>query len=152
MQTNPVTEPILIVEDDPNDVLLLKLALKKNAMEGNVQIVNDGQEAIHYLQGNPPYDDRQKYPFPRLIYTDVKMRRRDGFDMLKWLRDNPDCAVIPVIILSASEQDSDIKKAYELGANAYLVKPSSLNDLAEMIHISMDFWRICQKPHVPSKC
>ncbi|MDB6125464.1 MAG: two-component response regulator [Pedosphaera sp.] len=82
MQTNPATEPILIAEDDPNDVLLLQLALKKNGMEGSVQIVGDGQEAINYLRGEPPYNDRQKYPFPRLIYTDLKMRRRDGFDML----------------------------------------------------------------------
>jgi CheY-like chemotaxis protein len=152
MLTNPITEPVLIVEDDPNDAFLLQLALKKNGLDGNIHYVKDGQEALDYLSGNPPYDDRQQHPFPSIIYTDLKMPKHDGFDILRWLNERPDCAVIPVVVLSASAEDQDIKKAYQLGANAYLVKPSTLNQLTEMLQISMRFWGISQKPARPSKC
>ncbi|MDB6122764.1 MAG: response regulator receiver protein [Pedosphaera sp.] len=152
MLTNPITEPVLVVEDDPNDALLLKIALQKNGLDGNIHFVSDGQEAMDYLSGIPPYDDRQKHPFPSLIYTDLKMPRQDGFEVLKWLNDRPDCSVIPIIVLSASAEDRDIKKAYQLGANAYLVKPSTINQLTEMLHTCMRFWGICQKPAGPAKC
>src|SRR4051812_8874191 len=153
MLTNPITEPVLVVEDDPNDALLLKIALQKNGLDGNIHFVNDGQEAIDYLSGTPPYDDRQQHPFPFLVYTDLKMPRHDGFDVLQWIDESPDCAVIPVIVLSASGEDKDIKRAYQLGANAYLVKPSTLTQLTEMIRVSMSFWGVCQKPAAaPAKC
>ncbi|EEF59548.1 response regulator [Pedosphaera parvula] len=152
MLTNSKTEPILIVEDLEDDVLLLQMALKRNEVQGQVCIVSNGQEAVDYLRGLPPYDDRNKYPFPYIIYSDLKMPLMNGFELLTWIKSHTDCSVIPFIILTASAQESDVKRAFELGANAYLVKPSTLKELTEMIGKSLGFWEISQKPRPPEKC
>jgi CheY-like chemotaxis protein len=152
MQTIPSQEPILIAEDNLDDVFLLKRALRRNGAESNVYLVGDGQEAIDYLRGEPPFDDRFKYPFPEVIYTDLKMPRMGGLEVIKWLKGHPDCGVIPIIVLSASQQDEDIRQAYQLGANAYLVKPTTLDELTEMVRVTMEFWKMCHKPQTPAKC
>src|SRR5258708_6317532 len=109
--------------------MLLRLALNRCGIKNPVQIVTDGQEAIEYLQGAGKYHDRSQYPFPSVIFTDLKMPRVGGFEILEWLRAHPECSVIPVIILSASRLEADVQRAYQLGGNAYLVKPSKLEDL-----------------------
>jgi CheY-like chemotaxis protein len=143
---------ILVAEDEPNDVLLLRKALMRAGIENPIQIVGDGSEAIKYLQGEGEYADRVHHPFPSIIFTDLKMPRLGGFEILKWLRDHPHCNVIPVIVLSASAEDKDIKEAYDLGANAYLVKPARLGELQQMMQISFKFWNQCAKPAVPQNC
>lgn len=152
MQSNSTQEHILIAEDNPDDVFLLKRALKRNGAERNVFFVGDGQEAIDYLRGAPPYDNRVLYPFPSVIYTDLKMPRVGGLEVVKWLKEHPDCGIIPAIVLTASQQDEDIKNAYQLGANAYLVKPTTLDQLTEMIRVTVDFWRMCEKPKILASC
>ncbi len=143
---------ILIVEDDENDMMLLKMALAKEGIKNPLQVVRDGYEAIEYLRAEGQYKDRAKFPFPSVIFTDLKMPRMSGFEVLAWLRNHPECSVIPVIILSASNQDADVKRAYQMGANAYLVKPSQISGLQEMVKTAFDFWALCEKPHVPDKC
>ncbi|MDB6022017.1 MAG: two-component system response regulator [Pedosphaera sp.] len=143
---------ILIIEDDPNDALLLQKALSRERITNPLQVVHDGQEAIEYLQGEGPYQDRARFPFPSVIFTDLKMPRRSGFEVLEWLRCHPDCSVIPLIILTNSKIDADIKRAYEMGANAYLVKPASLQDLQEMVKTAYNFWAWCEKPHLAGNC
>ena len=143
---------ILIIEDDHNDVLLLKSALKRENINNPIQVVHDGQEGIDYLQGEGKFHDRDKYPFPSVIFTDLKMPRLSGFDVLTWLKSHPDCFVLPVIVLSASKLDEDIKKAYQMGANAYMVKPSQIEELQEMIKTAYKFWAYCEKPRMPVKC
>ncbi len=143
---------ILIAEDNDDDVNLLKLALTRAGINDPVHVVPNGQEAIDYLCGNGRYDDRAQFPFPKIILTDLKMPRMGGFDVLEWLKSHPECGVIPVIILSASKQDSDIKKAYQMGANAYLCKPARIEDLQEMVKTAFQFWAWCEMPHVPGKC
>lgn len=143
---------ILIIEDDENDVLILKHALTRAGINNPVQVVNDGQQAIDYLRGEGEYCDRIRFPFPKVIFTDLKMPRMGGFDVLHWLRTHPECSVIPVIILSASKQDQDIKRAYEMGANAYLVKPAKIEDLQEMVKTAFNFWAWCEIPHVAGNC
>jgi CheY-like chemotaxis protein len=143
---------ILIVEDDENDVLILKSALKRAGVEQAIQVVGNGREAIDYLCANGPYADRTKFPFPKAIFTDLKMPVMGGFEVLEWLRKHPECSVVPVIILSASKLDADVKHAYQMGANAYLVKPGSIKDLEQMVKTAFDFWRWCQVPIVPQKC
>jgi CheY-like chemotaxis protein len=143
---------ILIAEDDANDVLILKKALERADIKYPIYVVPDGQEAIDYLRGEGQYSDRTKFPFPNVVFMDLKMPRMSGFDVLEWSKNNPECAVIPVIILSASKQDEDIKKAYQMGANAYLVKPSQIGDLQEMVKTSFSFWAWCEKPNVSGKC
>lgn len=152
MQSNPSLEHILIAEDNPDDVFLLKRALKRNGADANVFFVGDGQEAIDYLRGEPPYDDRVLYPFPSVVYTDLKMPRVGGLEVVKWLKEHPDCGIIPIIVLTASQQDEDIQHAYQLGANAYLVKPTTLDQLTEMIRVTVVFWKMCEKPKIPVSC
>lgn len=143
---------ILIIEDDPNDVILLERALSRENINNPIQVVRDGQEAINYLQGEGKYSDRVQFPFPSVIFTDLKMPRLSGFDVLEWLRRHPECSVIPIIILTASKLDEDIKKAYQMGANAYLVKPSQIGELQEMVKTAYNFWAWCEKPRLSGKC
>jgi CheY-like chemotaxis protein len=141
---------ILVAEDDPNDVLLLKRAFLKNGLNNPVHTSPDGDDAINYLQGEGPYRDRQKYPFPSLLITDLKMPRSSGFDILKWLHSHPDCQIIPVIVFSASRQEQDILMAYRSGANAFIHKPATFEKLTEIIRITAEFWNLCEKPSLPS--
>src|ERR1041385_2145111 len=97
--------PILVIEDNEDDVFLLKRALAGEGINNPVQVVNDGLEAINYLEGKGKYHDRIQFPFPSVIFSDLKMPRMNGFDVLQWLRTHPDCSVIPIIILSTSRED-----------------------------------------------
>lgn len=143
---------ILIVEDLSNDVILLKMALRRAGVHNPVQVVNDGQQAIEYLCGSAIYADRTKFPFPRLIFSDLKMPRMGGFEILAWLKKHPECSVIPLIFLTASSLDEDIKRAYQMGANAYLVKPTKIEDLQEMVKTAFQFWTWCAIPSVTGNC
>ena len=107
---------ILILEDDPNDVVLIKRALKKNNILNPLQIMGDGVEGIDYLSGKGEYGDRIRFPFPRFIIMDLKMPRMGGLEVLQWLQDHPECQVIPTLVLSSSKLPTDIVRAYKLGA------------------------------------
>ncbi len=134
-----MTKTILQVEDDPNDVFLLQHALKKAGVKNPFQVVNDGQEAINYLKGEGPFADRQKFPFPCLVLLDLKLPLVMGLDVLKWIRQQLKIPVV-VIVLSASAEDTDVAEAYQLGANAFLTKPSEASKLNEMVKAISDFW------------
>jgi CheY-like chemotaxis protein len=109
---------VLWVEDDPNDVVLIRRAFKKAGIEP-VHVCANGEDAVNYLQGVAPYNDRAQFPFPNLIITDLKMPKVNGLDFLRWLRAHPQCRVLPVVVFSASAQTSDIEQVYHLGANGY---------------------------------
>jgi len=143
---------ILVAEDDENDVLLLKRAFSKNGINNPTHVSRDGADACAYLKGEGAYQDREKYPFPSIIITDLKMPRFSGFEILEWLKNHPDCHVIPVIVLSASRQEDDVKKAYQLGANAFLHKPSTSAELEKLVRTVADFWNMCEKPRLPTGC
>jgi len=144
--------PVLIAEDNPDDAELLRQAIRLAGTENPVQIVPDGRKAIEYLEGKDGYADRQAFPFPEVIFTDLKMPVVSGFELLEWLRNHPECRVVPLIVLSSSQYDADVKRAYELGANCYLTKPSSLKAFGEMIGQTLRFWEMCTRPEVPVKC
>ncbi|HZQ46640.1 MAG TPA: response regulator [Verrucomicrobiae bacterium] len=143
---------ILIAEDLENDVVLLKMALQREGIHNPIQVVQDGKEAIDYLCGHGIYADRNKYPFPRLLFCDLKMPRMGGFEILKWLRSHSECSIIPVIILTASGQDEDVRRAYQMGANAYLVKPAKIGDLQKMVKTAFEFWAWCAIPSIAGNC
>jgi CheY-like chemotaxis protein len=143
---------IMVAEDDENDVLLLLRALKKIGMGDSVNVCRDGVDAIEYLQGRGQYDDRQRHPFPNVIITDLKMPRKGGMEVLRWLREHPECHVIPLIVLSSSNQYRDVSDAYREGANCYLKKPSSFEELQHLMKALFDFWSLCEKPEVPEVC
>jgi CheY-like chemotaxis protein len=139
---------ILVCEDDPNDALFLKRSLAKAGITNPLFFAEDGVVGIEYLEGNGKFSDRQQYPFPGQIITDLKMPRKNGFDILVWLKNHPDCSVIPAIVWSSSAQASDVKKAYELGANCYLQKPSRHEDWVIQLKLLFDFWNTCQIPRL----
>jgi CheY-like chemotaxis protein len=137
---------ILVIEDDPNDVLLLKRALKKNVINNPVCTLPDGEEAIEYLSGRGRYADRNAHPVPHVIILDLKMPRKSGLEVLEWLKDHPQYRVIPTIVLTSSKLNEDVVKAYGLGANSYMVKPSNFDDLQQMMKTAYEYWSFCLKP------
>lgn len=140
---------ILIVEDDPNDVLFLKRALKKNEIHNPICTLSDGEEAISYLSGLGKYADRGAHPFPRVIILDLKMPRKSGLEVLEWLKEHPQYRVIPTIVLTSSKLNEDVVKAYGLGANSYMVKPSNFDDLQRLMKAAHEYWSLCLKPEMP---
>jgi CheY-like chemotaxis protein len=136
---------ILLIDDSEDDTFLLQRALDREKVPCFVRNVADGAEAVSYLEGKGRYADRAKSPFPNIIFTDLKMPKMDGFSLLSWLRKNPKCQLLPAMVLSSSAEETDIEKAYRLGANAYLVKPSSMAELQKLVRHAYEFWSACAK-------
>lgn len=132
-------KPILQVEDDPNDVFFLKHAMNKAAVANPIQVAVDGQQAIDYLKGVGKFADREIFPLPCLVLLDLKLPYVMGLEVLKWIRSRPMDSLI-VLILSASAEGGDIARAYQLGANAFLTKPSEASKLATLAKAIKDFW------------
>lgn len=127
------SEPvILLVDDDLNDRTLLRRAFLKAAPEMDLRMAKDAFEAEDYLTGREPYSNRLAHPLPSLILLDLKMPRRSGIEFLSWLRQQEELAEIPVIVLSSSQESSDIARSYDLGARSYLVKNVDLNELQRL--------------------
>ncbi len=124
---------MLHVEDDPNDTLLFQHACRKAGVIFDLQAVSDGDQAIAYLRGANDFSDRGKYPLPQLILLDLKMPRVSGFDVLAWIRSEDSLKQMPVVVLTSSNHDADIKRAYDLGAKSYLVKPVGFEALVDLV-------------------
>lgn len=133
-------EHILLAKDNEDYALLFQRALQTARIQAHLQIVRDGREAVDYLSGAEPYDDRIKHPFPKLVLLDLKMPRMDGFEVLSAVRQRLGFTRLPVIVLTHSDNPADIKRAYELGATSYFQKPDSLEGLDEMIHVLHAYW------------
>jgi len=141
---------ILLAEDNENDVVMLRRAARQAKFTNPVQVVEDGEEAIAYLLGDRKYADRRRYPLPGLLLLDLKMPRRNGFEVLQWLREQPDFAQLQVIVLSSSDEISDINRAYELGANSFLVKPMFFSEFVGMLEALHSYClRVWQQPKRP---
>jgi CheY-like chemotaxis protein len=122
---------ILLVEDTEDDVFLMERAMSKAGITVPLQLANDGQEAIDYLSGAGEFSDRTKYPLPSVIFLDLKLPFVHGFEVLRWIKQQPSLADVPVAILSSSLEDSDREKSQELGAKTFLVKPPTPEMLVE---------------------
>ncbi len=144
--------PILIAEDDENDAFILQRALRNAGFHNPFHISPDGADVIRYLKGEAPYHDREKFHFPRIIITDLKMPNIDGFELLEWLKNHEHCNIIPRLVFSSSQQPQDVSRAYRLGANSYLLKPATFEELVEQLKVVLRYWNLCQKPQVPSRC
>ncbi len=136
---------VLLVEDNEDDVFLMVRALKSAGVELPLQVVTDGQQAVDYLLGRGKHEDRAAYPLPAMIFLDIKMPQVSGLEVLRWLRDQPDLKRIVVIILTSSNQPADVRLAYELGANSYVVKPASFQQLAEFAKAFKLYWLTCNR-------
>ena len=124
---------VLYVENDENDIFLFHRALKRLGFAHRFESTKNGRAALAYLQGEGPFADRQRYPWPALLVLDLKMPELSGLDVLRWLRAQPAFASLPVLLLSSSTQPSDIEEASRGGANAYAVKPGTPQQLEEML-------------------
>jgi CheY-like chemotaxis protein len=142
---------ILWVEDDPNDVLLVQRASRKFGIEP-VHICRNGEDAVRYLQGEDPYDNRTKFPLPNLIITDLNMPRFNGLELLRWLRVHPKCHLLPIVLFSASAEPQDIEAGYRLGASAFFQKPMGFDRLIVLVGKIFDYWAAALPPVAPQKC
>lgn len=136
----PKNATILLVEDNADDVLLIQRSFKKLSLRAQVVTAPDGEEAMRYLYrelGRPEEDQRV---LPKLILLDLYMPRMDGFQFLTWLRQRSEFRHLPVIILTGSAFSPDVKQAYTLGANSFLVKPNDLSELTAALKEVIDFW------------
>lgn len=143
--TNSIS--ILIADDDAQDTLLVRLAAQRAALEMRLDVVKDGEEAIDYLMGRSAYADRQAYPFPAMMLLDLKMPRVNGFDVLDFVRRQPGLRQLPIVIFSSSDDPKDIRRAYDSGANSYLCKPHSNDDLSALLRALEEYW--CKFNHFP---
>jgi CheY-like chemotaxis protein len=140
LQETPTPQSILLVEDDSNDVLLVRRAFRKANIQIPINIVADGEEAIAYLTNQSPYDDPEQYPVPSLILLDLKLPRITGLEFLEWCRNQPRFKRLLVVVLTSSQEHPDVSKAYDLGANSYLVKPLKFDDLMTLMKNVYDYW------------
>jgi CheY-like chemotaxis protein len=124
---------ILHVEDESNDHLLVKIAFRKAELQVNLQIAEDGDEAIAYLNGNGVYSDRSSYPLPNLILLDLRLPRKSGLEFLNWMQSQPALKTLPVVTLSSSEQPDDRDKACAQGAHDYFCKPVAIGPLQQVV-------------------
>jgi len=134
------TPRILFAEDDENDVFFMQRAFAEAGLPHTLHVVSDGQEAIDYLSGEEKYTNRKQYPLPSLLILDLKMPRRTGMEVLEWIRGRPELRSLPVIILSSTAHRHDVERAYALGANAFVAKPSSTEQRTELARMIKGFW------------
>jgi CheY-like chemotaxis protein len=135
-----ILSPLLLVEDMEPDVFFMQRAWKRAVIANPLHVVGDGQEALEYLSGTGKFAHRTEFPMPGLVLLDLKIPRVLGLDVLKWIREQTALKTLPVIILTSSHDESDVEKAYQLGANSFLVKPHSPDQLADMVKSFRDYW------------
>ncbi len=131
---------ILLVEDDLNDVMLIKRAFGKSRIVNPIACVENGEDAVAYLRGDGKYADRRQHPLPFMLLLDLKLPRLSGHEVLQWLRGQPLLKRLPVVVLTSSREPVDINRAYELGANSYLVKPVVFEEFAALMRQLQVYW------------
>ena len=136
---------ILLAEDDKNDVFFMQRAFNKARLANPLIIVPDGEEAIQYLKGEGKYP-RASNPFPVLLLLDLHLPKKSGFEVLEWLRSQPVLKRLPAVILTTSSDGPDINRAYDLGANSYLIKPPTPEALKELVERVGGYWLMLNTP------
>lgn len=136
---NPIGT-ILLVEDNSDDVFFMRRACKSVGLQNPLHVVEDGNKAIDYLAGNGQFADRAAFPLPCVMLLDLKLPGKSGLEVLGWIQERPEFVTSVVIVLTTSREPRDIQEAYRLGANAYLVKPTSPTQLVEVVSSIKSFW------------
>ena len=131
---------VLMVEDNEDDVLVVRRAFRAAGILNPVIVARTGEEAITYLEAKGRYWSRAEFPLPRIILLDLKMPGLDGFDTLSWIRSRDEFAGIAVIVLTSSGQLRDIQRAYQLGANSFIVKETEFRDVVTMSKMLKEYW------------
>lgn len=137
--TNCFQHIVLLVEDNADDLIFIQRAIRKAGVSIFLQHVENGEEAVSYLLGEGFYSDRERYPFPALIVTNMKMPRMNGLELLTWIKQQPTLKHLPVLVMSSSENPDEMSKVAALDGSSYFVKTSSLGALTEVVKQMMSF-------------
>jgi CheY-like chemotaxis protein len=131
---------VLIAEDSPGDLLLLRRAFTQIGHSYPVQYVHDGEEAIAYLAGEGKFEKRREFPLPDFFLLDLKMPRKNGFEVLQWLQTQPTLSRLRTVVLTTSDDIRDISKAYQLGAASFLTKPLNFTEFKDTLQSLFNYW------------
>ena len=131
---------IAIVEDDPDDVALIKRAFRRAEVSNPLVFLSDGDSAVSYLEGSGPFADRDGAQHPMLMLLDLKLPRRSGLEVLEWVRGRADLNPLTVVVLTSSREARDLQRAYELGVTSYLVKPVHFDELLNLTRALKLYW------------
>jgi CheY-like chemotaxis protein len=131
---------ILLAEDNETDVLLTRRAFTKVGLLNPLQVVSDGEQAIAYLSGTDQYANRDEYPLPVLLLLDLKMPKKNGLEVLEWVRQQPTLRALRIVVLTTSDLFRDVNRAYELGANSYIVKPVEMEHFLRISETLKGYW------------
>lgn len=137
---------ILLVEDNPDDVVLTERALKKARIANKVVVARDGVEALDFLFGTGAYSGRDTSATPELVLLDLKLPKLDGLEVLQRLRDDQRTRLLPVVVLTSSREDRDLTRSYELGANSYIRKPVDFKQFAKAVKDLGLYWLVLNEP------
>lgn len=140
---------ILLADDDAGDRELTRYALSEGTVAVDLRCVEDGEQAIDYLAGNPPFDQRSAHPLPDFMLLDLKMPKRSGFEVLEWVRSRAELRSLPIAVLSSSSERRDVERAYEAGASSYLVKSADLDAFAAALRSAAEFAALMARKRAP---
>lgn len=131
---------VLLVEDNDDDAWMTKLACQRTGIPHSLHIVTDGEAAINYLSGVGPYADRATHPLPDLVFLDIKLPKRNGHEVLEWLRGQRAFEKLPVVMLTSSAEPKDVSRAYSLGVTSYLRKMSEPVEFGQAVRVILKYW------------
>jgi two-component system, response regulator len=137
---------ILLVEDNPNDVALTLRAFKKYNIGNRIHVVHDGAEALEFVFGTGAYAERSFELTPRVILLDLKLPKVDGLEVLKQVKADPNLRTVPIVVLTSSREEHDLLRSYDLGTNAYVVKPLDFRQFMEALRELGLFWAVLNEP------
>lgn len=140
---------ILLVEDNPSDLELTRHALQTSNLANRLQVARDGEEALDFLLCRGPFCDRDLASGPRIVLLDLKLPKLDGLEVLRALRADPRTKHLPVVVLTSSDQESDLIESYKLGTNSYLVKPVDFEEFTQAVTQLGMYWLLLNKPPPP---
>jgi len=136
---------ILIVEDNANDAEMALRAFKKNNLANNIFIVGDGEEALDFIFAKSKFENRNNFKFPKIILLDLKLPKISGLEVLREIKSNEKTKIIPVIVMTSSNEEKDIIESYKLGVNSYIVKPVDFDKFVESVKGLGLYWLLLNK-------
>lgn len=139
-QPAPNNDIILLIEDSADDAQLIIRAFERVGVENPVRRLRDGEEAMAYLAGIGQYGDRVQHPIPAVILLDLNLPKFNGYQLMVWLRMQPELKRIPVVVLTESQDAASINRAYDAGANSYLVKPGDSGEIGRVVELVQSYW------------
>jgi CheY-like chemotaxis protein len=142
---------LLIVDDDEDQRFFFKKTFESLGTKYKLQLAANGDEAIAYIKGQGKFADRTQFEFPSYILTDLQMEPGDGFHVLQFIKENPALSIIPVVMLSSSDDSDDIRQAYLLGVSSFFTKPPNMNALRALLEKIHHYWTECEVPEVDAE-